>query len=175
MRGDLDFEQLVDQHHAPLYRFALSLCRNESEAGDLVQETFYLWAAKGHQLADVAKVKAWLFTTLHREFLGKRRRFTRFPHHDLTEVEAELPEVPPELPAQLDWDVLSGCLARMDVTFQSPVILFYLEDYSYNEIAEILAVPLGTVKSRIARGIAQLQMMFSERKPTGTSNSTRPP
>jgi RNA polymerase sigma-70 factor (ECF subfamily) len=54
------------------------------------------------------------------------------------------------------------------------VVLFYLEDYSYNEIAEILAVPLGTVKSRIARGIAQLQMMFSERKPTGTSNSTRP-
>lgn len=174
MRGDLDFEQLVDQHHAPLHRFALSLCRNESEAGDLVQETFYLWAAKGHQLADVAKVKTWLFTTLHREFLGKRRRFTRFPHHDLAEVEAELPEVPPELPAQLDWDVLSGCLARMDVTFQSPVVLFYLEDYSYNEIAEILAVPLGTVKSRIARGIAQLQMMFSECRPTDTSNSTRP-
>jgi len=174
MRGDLDFEQLVDQHHAPLYRFALSLCRNESEAGDLVQETFYLWAAKGHQLADVAKVKAWLFTTLHREFLGTRRRFTRFPHHELAEVEAELPEVPPELPAQLDWDVLSGCLTRMDVMFQSPVVLFYLEDYSYNEIAEILAIPLGTVKSRIARGIAQLQMMFSERKPTGTTNTTRP-
>src|SRR5262245_45660698 len=73
MRGDLDFERLVDSHHAALYRFALSLCRNETEAGDLVQETFYLWAAKGHQLADPSKVKSWLFTTLHREFLGKRR------------------------------------------------------------------------------------------------------
>ncbi len=174
MRGDIDFEQLVEQHHAPLYRFALSLCRNESEAGDLVQETFYLWAAKGHQLVDAAKVKTWLFTTLHREFLGKRRRSVRFPHHELAEVEAELPEVPPELPDQLDWDVLSDCLARMDATFQSPVALFYLEDYSYNEIAEILTVPLGTVKSRIARGIAQLQQMLNERKTAGGPTPTQP-
>lgn len=172
MRGDLDFEQLVEHHHAPLYRFAISLCRNESEAGDLVQETFYLWAAKGHQLADAAKVKSWLFTTLHREFLGKRRRFVRFPHHELAEVEAELPEVPPELPAQLDWDVLSDCLSRLDATFRAPVALFYLEDYSYNEIAEVLGVPLGTVKSRIARGIAQLQQMLKERGLSAGSPST---
>lgn len=170
MRGDLDFEQLVDSHHAALYRFALSLCRNETEAGDLVQETFYLWAAKGHQLADPSKVKSWLFTTLHREFLGKRRRTVRFPHLELTEVEGELPEVPPELPAQLDWDVLADCLSRMEATFQAPVALFYLEDYSYNEIAELLHVPLGTVKSRIARGIAQLQVLLKER---GLSNDPR--
>jgi RNA polymerase sigma-70 factor (ECF subfamily) len=163
MRGEIDFEHLVEQFHAPLYRFALSLCRSETEAGDLVQETFYLWAAKGHQLADPAKVKSWLFTTLHREFLGKRRRSTRFPHHELAEVEAELPEVPPELPAQIDWAVLSGCLGRMDPIFHAPVALFYLEDHSYNEIAGILGIPLGTVKSRIARGIAQLQQMLKER------------
>lgn len=163
MRGDIDFEQLVDQHHASLYRFALSLCRNEAEAADLVQETFYLWAAKGHQLENAARVKSWLFTTLHREFLGRRRRLVRFPHHELDDVEDELPEVPPELPTRLDWDVLAECLDRMDPTFQSPVALFYLEDYSYNEIAEVLEVPLGTVKSRIARGIAHLQVMLQER------------
>ena len=170
MRGDIDFEQLVDQHHASLYRFALSLCRNESEAADLVQETFYLWAAKGHQLENAARVKSWLFTTLHREFLGRRRRLVRFPHHELDDVEDELPEVPPELPVRLDWDVLAKCLDRMDPTFQSPVALFYLEDYSYNEIAEILEVPLGTVKSRIARGISHLQAMLSERARSDSHN-----
>lgn len=102
MRGDLVFEHLVEAHHAQLYRFALSLTRNETDAEDLVQETFYVWAAKGHQLTDKTKAKTWLFTTLHREFLAKRRRTVRFPHHELEEVEMELPEQPPLLSGQLD-------------------------------------------------------------------------
>jgi RNA polymerase sigma factor (sigma-70 family) len=163
MRREADFEKLVDQHQSSLYRFALSLARNESDACDLVQEAFCLWAAKGrHQLEDAAKVKGWLFTTLHREFLGRRRRLVRFPHQELAEVEEELPDVPPQLPTQPDWELVLDCLGQVDATFRGPVALFYLEDYSYNEIAEILEVPLGTVKSRIARGIAQLQRMFSE-------------
>jgi RNA polymerase sigma-70 factor (ECF subfamily) len=162
MRGELDFERLVEEHHAPLYRFALSLSRDESEAADLVQETFYIWAAKGHQLTDWTRVKSWLFTTLHREFLGKRRRLARFPHHELGEVETELPDVAPPTPERLDWSLLAECLAKVDPVFQAPVALFYLEDYSYNEIAAILEVPLGTVKSRISRGIGQLQQMFAQ-------------
>ena len=161
MRAELDFERLVEEFHAPLYRFALSLSRDETEAADLVQETFYIWAAKGHQLADPTRVKSWLFTTLHREFLGRRRRLKRFPHHELSEVETELPDVPPVPPERMDWSVLAECLAKLDPAFQAPVALFYLEDYSYNDIAAILEVPLGTVKSRISRGIGQLQQMFA--------------
>jgi RNA polymerase sigma-70 factor, ECF subfamily len=174
MGGELDFERLVDEHHGALYRFALSLARNETEAADLVQETFYTWAAKGHQLGDPAKVKSWLFTTLHREFLGRRRRQLRFPHHEIGEVEAELPEVPPELPERMDWTLAAECLGQVDAAFQAPVALFYLEDYSYNEIAEILDVPLGTVKSRIARGIAQLQRLMN-RHPAITARRAAPP
>ena len=162
MRGDMDLERLADQHYAPLYRFALSLCANESDACDLVQETFYLLATKGHQLDDPSKVKSWLFTTLYRMFLGRRRRFVRFPHHELDEVAEELPEAPP-LPDCVDWPVIAACLTRLDETFRGPVALFYLEEYSYDEIAKILEVPLGTVKSRISRGIASLQRMMIER------------
>lgn len=174
MRGDLDFERLVEAHHAPLYRFALSLTRNESDAADLVQDAFYLWAAKGHQLVDKTKVKTWLFTTLHREFLARRRRTVRFPHHPLVEVEAELPEAPPALADRLDWDVVSGCLSKLDLMFQAPVALFYLEDHAYNEIAEILEIPLGTVKSRISRGIAQLQAMLRQDREAATPNKPDP-
>jgi len=52
-------------------------------------------------------------------------------------------------------------LARLDETFQAPVALFYLEEHSYKEIADILGIPLGTVKSRISRGIAQLQQILT--------------
>jgi RNA polymerase sigma-70 factor (ECF subfamily) len=152
----------VDQHYAALYRFALSLAGHESEACDLVQETYYLLSTKGHQVNDPSKVKSWLFTTLYRLFTNSRRRLVRFPQHELSEVEQELPDVPPPS-IRVDWETLSRCLARLDETFRAPVALFYLEDYSYADIAEILHVPLGTVKSRIARGIASLQSMMVER------------
>src|SRR4029079_8131817 len=81
-----DFEQIVARHYEPLFKFALSLTRSEADAGDLTQQTFYVWATKGHQLRDGSKVKAWLFTTLHRAFLATRRTHTRFPHHALETV-----------------------------------------------------------------------------------------
>ena len=166
MSSPLDFENVVQDYYRDLYHFAFSLARSPSEASDLVQETFYIWAAKGHQLSDPKKVRTWLFTTLHREFLGKRRRLARFPHHELGEVEAELPDVAPPTPNRLDWSVLAECMMKVDPVFQAPVALFYLEDYSYDEIAAILEVPLGTVKSRISRGIGQLQQMFAQQART---------
>ncbi|HWN94223.1 MAG TPA: RNA polymerase sigma factor [Methylomirabilota bacterium] len=165
MRGDLNLEELVGQHYAALYRFAVSLCGNESEACDLVQETFYLFSTKGHQLNDRSKAKSWLFTTLYRLFTGARRRLIRFPQHELTEVEMDLPEIPPQPPSHFDWNMVLQCLGRLDENFRAPVALFYLDDYSYKEIAEILHVPLGTVKSRIARGIGSLQQMMLDRAP----------
>jgi RNA polymerase sigma-70 factor (ECF subfamily) len=170
MTGALDFENLVTLHYAGLYRFALSLTHDESAAADLTQQTFYIWAAKGHQLQDRTKAKSWLYTTLHREFLAAQRRQTRFPHHELMAVSNELPSVDPAVVDQLDAKGLLHCLSGVDAIFRGPVALFYLEDYSYREIASILEIPLGTVKSRIARGVAQLQQLVaksgaSSRKP----------
>ncbi len=51
-----EFESLVDRHYGALYRFAMSLTRNESEAGDLVQDTFLVWASKGQTLRDPSKL-----------------------------------------------------------------------------------------------------------------------
>jgi RNA polymerase sigma factor (sigma-70 family) len=59
--------------------------------------------------------------------------------------------------SRLDAQDVVQLLGQVDEQFQAAVTLFYLEDYSYNEIAGILEVPLGTVKSRIARGLAQLK------------------
>jgi RNA polymerase sigma-70 factor (ECF subfamily) len=94
---------------------------------------------------------------LHREFLETRRKQTRFPHYELSHVDGELPAISPATVDQLDSTQVLQALAQTDELFQAPLALFYLEDYSYKEIADILEVPLGTVKSRIARGMAQLQ------------------
>src|SRR5438046_272989 len=161
MTAQLGFEDLVNRYYATLYQFAFSLTQAEADACDLTQQTFYLWATKGHQLRDPAKVKTWLFTTLHRQFLESRRRLTRFPHHELEAVSNELPAIAPKTALQLDSAQVLRALARVDEVYQAPVALFYLEDCSYKEIAEMLDVPMGTVKSRISRGIAQLQRLLA--------------
>ncbi len=160
MASGLDFESVVARFYEPLYQFAFSLARTEADACDLTQQTFYVWATKGHQLRDQSKVKTWLFTTLHRAFLEGRRKQTRFPHQELSEVSLELPTLSPTIVNQLDSAQVVEALAQVDEVYQAPVALFYLEDCSYKEIAEILDVPMGTVKSRMARGIAQLQTIL---------------
>ena len=165
-RARVDFDTLVELHYGPLYRFAMSLTRTECDACDLVQQTFLTWATKGHQLQDLSKVKSWLFTTLHRSFLESRRRSTRFPHLEITEAENELPNVEPDLVSYLDAQDVLQLLGQVDEQFQAAVALFYLEDYSYNEIATILEIPLGTVKSRIARGLGQLKDLVLRRAAT---------
>src|SRR5437016_12883331 len=126
MADEVDFEGLVNLYYASLYRFALSLTRKESDACDLTQQTFYVWARKGHQLQDATKVKAWLFTTLHREFLETQRRQTRFPHHELDEVSRELPQIDPEWVNRLDSVAVVALLAEVDPAFQAPGALVYL-------------------------------------------------
>ncbi len=169
MADNVEFESLVARYYEPLYQFAFSLTRAEADACDLTQQTFTIWATKGHQLRDVSKVKTWLFTTLHREFLESRRRQTRFPHCEIDAAEAELPSVSPAAVSQLDAAQVFDALAKVDELYQAPVALFYLEDYSYNEMAEILGVPLGTVKSRLARGISQLQQLMARDIAAGQS------
>jgi RNA polymerase sigma-70 factor (ECF subfamily) len=160
MTAGLDFEALVSQYYASLYQFAFSLTRSESDACDLTQETFYIWAAKGHQLKDLKKVKSWLFTTLHREFLDAQRRRSRFPHQELGEVTQELPQVQVDVASQVDSAKALQLLSSIEPQYQAPVALFYLEDFAYKDIAETLEIPLGTVKSRISRGIAQMQELL---------------
>jgi RNA polymerase sigma-70 factor (ECF subfamily) len=173
MADKVDFESLVARYYAPLFQFAFSLTRNEADACDLTQQTFTIWATKGHQLRDTSKVKTWLFTTLHREFLESRRRRTRFPHSDLEAAADELPTIPPPAASRLDIAHMLDALARVAEVYRAPVALFYLQDCSYNEIAEILNVPLGTVKSRLARGLGQLQQLLY--RDIAVGQNTQPP
>src|SRR5689334_1485547 len=161
MAPSVDFESIVARFYEPLYQFAFSLTRTEADACDLTQQTFYVWATKGHQLRDVTKVKTWLFTTLHRAFLESRRRQVRFPHYELDEVPLDLPTLSPASVNELDSPQVLNALSQLDEIYQAPVALFYLEDCPYKEIAEVLDIPIGTVKSRMARGIAQLQNILT--------------
>ncbi len=158
------FPALVETYYAALYRFALSLAKNPSDAGDLTQQTFFVWATKGHALRDESKAKSWLFTTLYREFLRTRRRGARLTAiDDLAPGEQDIPDAEIDLVAKLDAQLVLEALQEVDEAFREPVALFYLQDLSYLEIAEILAVPIGTVMSRLSRGKAQLRTLLAQK------------
>ena len=152
------FTQLVDAHYMPLYRFALSLAKNSADAGDLVQQTFFIWATKGHGLRETTKAKSWLFTTLYREFLRGRRRDSRATSlEDLPPGETDVAAEEVDRVARMDAAWVVAALQTVDEIFRAPLTLFYLEEMSYQEIAETLEVPIGTVMSRLSRGKAQLR------------------
>ncbi|MEI6861052.1 MAG: RNA polymerase sigma factor [Verrucomicrobiota bacterium] len=158
------FTQLVDTHYAALYRFALSLARSSSDASDLTQQTFYIWATKGSALRDLSKAKTWLFTTLYREFLRTRRRGQRLTAlEDLPPGEKDVAdELTSDQMEKLDGDTVLSAMQEIDEVFRAPLTLFYLQDLSYAQIAETLDVPIGTVMSRLSRGKTQLRARLAE-------------
>lgn len=171
-----NFEQVVSHYFEALYRFAFSLTRAEADASDLTQQTFYIWATKRHQIRDCSKVKSWLFTTLHREFMRLRKRSVKFPHFELSETIDELPDSPPESANRIDSSKAVEMLGKVPEPYRAAVTLFYMEDYSYKEIAGILGIPIGTVRSRISRGISYLQQKIVEADKSQVENdSPRPP
>jgi RNA polymerase sigma-70 factor (ECF subfamily) len=151
-----DFQHLVDRQYAALFRFALSLARSEADAADLTQQTFFLWASKGSQLRDRSKAKSWLFTTLYREFLSRRRHEVRFPQVELDAASEDDVSILPNVNA-LDSGTVLQALREVEEPFRAPLTLFYLRQFSYHEIAEILDIPAGTVMSRLSRGKALLR------------------
>ncbi len=169
--GSESFTQLVDANYASLYRFALSLAKNQADASDLTQQTFFIWATKGQALRDMSKAKSWLFTTLYREFLRGRRRDGRVSAlEDLPPDESDPPAPEVDLVSALDAETVVVALQAVDEVFRAPLTLFYLEDLSYQEIAEALDIPIGTVMSRLSRGKTQLRSILAERAKAARDN-----
>lgn len=155
---------MVETYYAALYRFALSLAKNPSDAGDLTQQTFFVWATKGDGIRDESKAKSWLFTTLYREFLRIRRRSGRMVAiEDLPPGEQDTADVETDLVAKMDASLVMEALQEVDEVFRAPLTLFYLQDHSYLDIAGILSIPVGTVMSRLSRGKAQLRILLAQK------------
>lgn len=166
-----EFGELVDAHYEALYRFGYSLARSPERAADLVQETFCIWAAKNSQLRDRSKAKTWLFTTLHREFLSQRRKMARFSDDPADEQKMSAMEAPgDDAERQMDGHRAVELLGTMDEIYRAPLALFYLQQHSYKEIAEILDVPIGTVMSRLSRGKEMLRKKMVSEPSSGPKN-----
>lgn len=160
------FETIVSDYQQSLYRFAYSLARNSDQANDLVQQAFYIYAKKGGSLRDPSKVKSWLFTTLYREFLRHKRERTRLDSREPEQLESFVGASETDVSRSIDGKLAVDALQQVDPLYRAPLALFYLDDFSYREIAETLSIPIGTVMSRLSRGKSMLREVFQQKAST---------
>jgi RNA polymerase sigma-70 factor, ECF subfamily len=139
-----------------LYGAALRMARNPHDAEDLVQETL-LRAYRGFAgFASGTNVRAWLHTILQRVRTDAFRKRLRSPR--TTELPEDGPAVPPPQEALASGgEDLEKALRDLPEPFQTAVVLRDVEDFSYQEIATMLDIPIGTVMSRLHRGRAWLR------------------
>jgi RNA polymerase sigma-70 factor (ECF subfamily) len=162
-RASFEREALV--HLDSLYRVALRLTGNSAEADDLVQETMLKAYRAWHQFQQGTNAKGWLLTILRHAFINEYRRRTRHPETvdvDAIEPFSVFEEVQDDDPQGtffdriVDDEVLKA-IDQLPEQFREAVVLSDVEGLSYEEIARILEVPVGTVKSRLFRARRQLQ------------------
>jgi RNA polymerase sigma-70 factor (ECF subfamily) len=165
------FEQIVDAHYQGLYRFALSMCKREATAQDLVQQTFLQWAKKGNSLRDASKVKTWLFTTIYREWLGIARREKKYEQVEFEpDLHGSVQNDDEGKNPRVDSVTLQKALEQLDPNYRAPLVLFYLKELSYRDIAETLGLPIGTVMSRLSRAKDNLRTILHRIEDSASNN-----
>lgn len=154
-------DRLLRDHQEPLYRHIWSITGNRDRALDALQNSLLLIARRLSGLRDPRWFKAWAYRIATREAVRTAKLESRFDDRRAEAGLADHIEVP--LPEErFDADVIRGCaehLANLPPACQIVVRLHYLEEMTFVEIAEALEIPVGTVKSRLAYGLARLRRL----------------
>lgn len=155
---DNTFNDWVREHHRLLFGLAYWWLGSRADAEELTQETFFQAYRSRNSLQNAAAVKSWLVSILRHTYSHALRTQSNRRETALDDADKIL-----AIDASLNPDVLAlrKAIERLDERYQLPVILFYLQELSYKEIAEALDLPMGTVMSRLARGRQLLHTALS--------------
>jgi RNA polymerase sigma-70 factor (ECF subfamily) len=162
-----DFASLTLPHMGALYRTACRLTARNAEAEDLVQETYLEGFRCYPSLRDPDRSRAWLFRILHNLWNERRtREATRALAAKVDGLDWSA-VVEPQEEGRGFSDELADALANLPEDFRTAVLLVTVEELSYGEVAEVMDCPIGTVRSRVARGRALLAAALAARRAAG--------
>src|SRR5262245_14742589 len=164
--GALSLEALVLAHHSAVYRYAFRLTGAAAEAEDLVQQTFLIAHQKLHQLRQRERAGGWLFAIARTSYLMSLAKWVPGPcDYDVRDVAAENREI-----LDVDSQELQQVLCELPAELRVTLVLFYFEDLSYKEIADELAIPIGTVMSRLSRAKERLRARLGVEVPNAAAS-----
>ena len=156
----MDFHQELERVILKLHQYAFALTRDGDRADDLVQSTIVRALEKRELSQDGTDLRAWLFTIMHNHYVNMVRRAMR----DETTIDIE--QMSSSLVANTDPTAsrqlreLENALARLPAEQREVILLVGLEGMSYETAAEVLSVPVGTVRSRLSRGRDALRRLM---------------
>jgi RNA polymerase sigma-70 factor (ECF subfamily) len=156
------FEEEFLPHIHSIFNFAFRITINEDDAKDLVQETFLKAFRFINSFAMGTNAKAWLFRILKNSFINEFRKQSKEPpkvdyqevetYYNTDEVEGDIyHDLRVEAVQNMIGDEVSNALNMLDVDFRTVIILCDMEGFTYEEMAVILDIPIGTVRSRLHR------------------------
>ena len=168
-----EFEREALPHMSSLYNFALRMCRDRDEASDLVQETYLKAFRFFDKFEPGTNCKAWLFRIMKNSYINRYRKISREPDKvDYDSIEEFYDTLRPESADSsnleekffnnlLD-DEVSTALQSLPDDFRTVVILCDIEGFTYEEFAEFVDCPIGTVRSRLHRARKMLAQKLTE-------------
>lgn len=174
------FNELVKRYTDRLHNFLYRYTHNHQDCEDLVQETFLRVHKSKHSYERIAKFSTWMYTialNLAKSLYKKKKRMQKVSIHkdesDPKDYEMNIEDTnilqDEELHQKLSLEKLEKALMQLAPEFREVVVYRDLQELSYDEIAEITGVAMGTVKSRINRGRAQIKAMIDSYVELGTA------
>jgi RNA polymerase sigma-70 factor (ECF subfamily) len=166
-RSQIEFEKQMLPHLDALYRSALSMTKKPGDAEDLVQETFVRAFQFFAQFQGGTNARAWLFRIMTNLYINSYRKKTREPdrvsydemedfylYNRLSDAQTSGIAASPEdvILTQVQAEAIRDAIDKLPDEYRETVVLADINEFSYQEIAEMLDIPIGTVRSRLSRG-----------------------
>ena len=153
------FAELIHRWHEPLWRYVRRMTDDDDTAADVLQDLWLRVLRAMPRLREAKRARAWLFGIARRTVMDRLRRHYRTPETvSVDDVEVSIDDTEGDLEADLI--VMRDALARMPFTERDVLVLFYLNELTLEQIVEVLAIPVGTVKSRLFRARRMLRQQL---------------
>ena len=158
------FKKLTYPHMKLLYNMALKYTGNPFDAEDIVQETFMMAFHKFSQLKDPAKCKPWLLRILRNNFLkscqkdNARQQLQKSDYIAFLKSETRRKGADTLLEQAADTKIVNNAIDQLPIKYKEILILYYMDDMLYKDIAKTLGIPIGTVMSRLNRAKEALKV-----------------
>ena len=158
------FAEIVERYQMKLLRYATQLVHDEQKASDVVQDAFVKAYINLNGFDVKKKFSSWIYRIVHNEAMNLIKKY-----HKETPLVAEM-EIKSEENIEYDYtkkeliEHMQSCLGDMPVLYSEPLALYYVDEKSYEEISDILRIPMGTVATRIGRAKKLMKILCQKNK-----------
>ena len=142
---------IVDRYHKKLTRYANNLIKDEDKAMDIVQESFIKAFINLNSFDIEKKFSSWIYRIVHNQVINQAKKYSKeTPLQEGWDFESN-DDVEKDFEKKEEIENIEKCLNKMSLLYREPLTLYYIDEKSYDEISDILKIPMGTVATRINR------------------------